>query len=136
MIFKNVLRRLELLESGSSLTDALLTFPDGSTRAVAFRKPLGVFCAAADRCADAGPGLCEGSDQVPHQTESQKGPRPTSEYDAAVDILGRAVSIRSDHRFLHLIHQLAHEVVELEAQKEKENTNGPGTEGLAAERRS
>jgi hypothetical protein len=120
VIFKNFQRRLASLEDSSSYADAVLTFPDGSTRAVTFREPLGVFCAAASRCAHFGPGICEGNEQIPQQTESQKGPRPTSQYDAAIDLLGRAVSIDSEDHFLHLVYELSRRAIELESKKKEE----------------
>ena len=120
MTFDSQRRRVESLENGSTYTDAVLTFPDGSTRAVTFRNKLGVFCDAASRCSHAGPGICEGNEQIPHRTESQKGPRPTSEYDAAIDLLGRAISIESKDRFLLLVHETCQQAVELEAARNKE----------------
>ena len=118
MTFDSQRRRVESLESASSLTDAILTFPDGSTRAVTFRNKLGVFCTAADRCAHAGPGICEGNEQIPHRTEWHEKPLPPDEFDAAVDLLGRAVSIQSDDRFLKLVHETCQQAVELEKERD------------------
>jgi hypothetical protein len=118
--FKIYQRRLELLESKSSYSDGVLIFADSSTRAVTFRDTLGVLCAAMSRCSHAGPGICEGSEQIPHQTEWHLGPRPTSKFDAAIDLIGRAVRIESDDRFLQLVHSTCQQAVELEAARNKE----------------
>jgi hypothetical protein len=105
MRFDRIKKRLDALERKSSISDAVLTFADGSTRAVRLKCPLGIFC---DACAlqswKAGPPEWR-------KEELANEPMPVSEYDTAIQLFARAVSVKSDDRFLQLVWQMCHDAV-------------------------
>jgi hypothetical protein len=101
----NLKRRLDALERKSQVSDAVLTFADGSTRSVRLKDPLGIFCAACDlQSWKAGPpeGL---------EADAERRPRPVSPFDFALDLFSRAVKVESEDRprFLQLVLQMCQE---------------------------
>jgi hypothetical protein len=101
--FDAIKKRLAKLERSNPSSDAVLTFADGSTRAVRLKDPLGIFCAAMSlQSWKAGPP--EGRPNA-----DAERPRPVSQYDLAMSLFARAVKVESEDRFLQLVLQLCQE---------------------------
>lgn len=125
MRFDSMRRRIASLESTSPIADGVLSFPDGSTRAIRIGDPLAVLCHAMALGSWAGPGICEGSEQIPKQTEWQKGPRPVSTSDSTIALLARASSIETKDRFLKLVQSTCQQAVEWERKKTDCTSHAP-----------
>ena len=118
MRYDSLRRRIKSIERESPAADGVLSFPDGSTRAIRIGYPLGVMCDAMTLCSWAGPGVCEGDGQIPHKTEWQKGPRPVSKHDSTIALLARASSVETEDRFLKLVQGTCQQAAELEKTRE------------------
>jgi len=103
MTFDSLRRRIRCLESESATADAVLTFPDGSTRAIRVRDPLELYCNCVNLTAW-------------KATPSATGPEPVGEYDQVMRLFAAAASIESREIFLRNIFELAKEAVETQKQ--------------------
>jgi hypothetical protein len=111
MRYDPIKRRLGKLEVGAGGTaDAVLRFPDASTRAVSVRHPLSLFCAACARLSFS-LALAHGT---PEHSEPEEGARPASKYDGLIEMFGRASDIKSDNRFLYWIQDVCRQCIEEE----------------------
>jgi len=120
MRYDSLRRRIKSIERASPIADGVLVFPDGSTRAIRVGDPLGVMCDAMALCSWAGDGICEGDETIPHRTEWQQGPRPVSRHDGTIKLLGAAVDIETEDRFLITVQGMCEQAVETEAKRNKE----------------
>jgi hypothetical protein len=117
MSYEPLQRRLAKLEHGrGGDAECVLHFPDNSTRAVSFRKPLELFCAT---CARLSHTLAQR-----HEHEPDIEPRPESRYDKLIELFGRADGIQTDNRFLFVIQDLCRQAIE-EEQKPPEAPEAP-----------
>lgn len=110
-------RRIKSIERASPIADCVLSFPDGSTRAIRIGDPLGVMCDAMALASWAGPGVFEGDSQIPQRDAWHDGPRPVSKHDETIKLLARARSIESENRFLHTVQSMAAHAIETERNK-------------------
>jgi len=110
-------RRLERMERKNPKADALLTFPDGSTRAVVVGDPLGVLIRAMERVGHSC-GPAEGHEDNEELLKYLNSPLPRNKFDDAVELIGRATSIEaSGDVFLSMLWEEAVQAVEMERNK-------------------
>jgi hypothetical protein len=95
---KTLQNRLANLEQRKGPRSATLFFEDGSTRAIGLRNPLSIFCAACSVWHELLYGPAEPT--VPNEPRS----RPATDREIQmVRLIGRAVRVESEDRFIHTI---------------------------------
>ena len=115
MRFDSMRRRIASLESTSPIADGVLSFPDGSTRAIRIGDPLAVLCHAMALGSWAGTGIQHDEDAGNEKWKAFKeGPRPVSTSDSMIALLARASSIETKDRFLKLVQSTCQQAVEWE----------------------
>lgn len=100
---EGVSKRLGRLEKTRSHKDALLSFSDGSTRALRVRDVLGLTLASFDRV----------------NARNRGTNFPESKFDSILDLLAKSEALESEHNLLHIARDCARKALEPLTEEER-----------------